>query len=95
MVPPSGLIEANQVEASQAILLRHLFGNPFRPYPAPASWPSLVIDLAQQLYAGADVRLVLHDALLDAGHADLAEHFRQEAAHPKGCWVLDLVLGKG
>jgi hypothetical protein len=77
-----------------ADVLRHLFGNAFRPYPAPASWPTLVGDLAQQLYDGADVRLILYDALLDAGHAELAEHFWGEAWHPKGCWVLDLVLGK-
>jgi hypothetical protein len=79
-------------KAWQAAALRHVLGNPFRPYPAPASWPALVVDLAQQLYDGADVRLVLHDALLDAGHAELAGHFRAEAWHPKGCWVLDLVL---
>jgi hypothetical protein len=78
----------------QADLLRHIVGNPFRPYSVPASWPTLIVDLAQQLYDGADVRLILNDALLDAGHADLAEHFRQEVGHPKGCWALDVVLGK-
>ncbi|MBL8799826.1 MAG: hypothetical protein JNM56_38445 [Planctomycetia bacterium] len=80
--------------AWQADLLRHLVGNPFQPYPAPRCWPSLVVDLARQLYAGADVRLILHDALLDAGHAELAEHFRAEEGHPKGCWALDRVLGR-
>jgi hypothetical protein len=87
---------ANPASSVQAelLLVRHLFGNPFRPYPAPASWPALVVDLAQQLYGGADVRLILHDALLDAGHAELAGHFRTEEWHPKGCWVLDLVLGR-
>ncbi len=34
------------------------------------------------------------DALLEAGHAELAEHFQKESWHPKGCWVVDLVLGK-
>jgi hypothetical protein len=79
---------------SHATLIRHLVGNLFRPYPAPLSWPALVVDLAQQFYDGADVRLILHDALLDAGHAELASHIQQEEWHPKGCWVLDLVLGK-
>jgi hypothetical protein len=73
---------------------RHLIGNPFRPYPAPASWPSTVVQLAQALYDGADCRLPLSDALEEAGDAELAEHFRQEAWHPKGCFALDLVLGK-
>jgi len=75
--------------------MRHFLGNPFRPYPAPPSWPSLIVDLAQQLYDGADVRLVLHDALLDAGHQELAEHFANEDRHPKGCWAMDAILGRG
>jgi hypothetical protein len=36
----------------------------------------------------------LHDALLEAGHPELAEHFQQEQWHPKGCFALDLILGK-
>jgi hypothetical protein len=28
------------------------------------------------------------------GHAELAEHFRQERWHPKGCWAVDLILAK-
>jgi hypothetical protein len=77
-----------------ATLLRHLLGNPFRPYPAPASWPSTVVQLAESLYTGQDCCFALHDALLEAGHAELAEHFRQEKWHPKGCWALDVILGK-
>jgi hypothetical protein len=69
-------------------------GYPFQAYPAPATWPSLIVDLAQQLYDGANVRLILHDALLDAGHAELAEHFQREESHPRGCWALDLLLAK-
>jgi hypothetical protein len=79
---------------SQAGLLRHMIGNPFRPYPAPPSWPSTVVQLAESLYAGQDCAFALHDALLEAGHAELAEHFREEKSHPKGCWVVDLILGK-
>jgi len=63
-----------------------------RPYPAPPSWPSPVIKLAEALYAGEDCSFALHDALLEAGHPELAEHFAKE--HPKGCWVLDLILAK-
>jgi len=77
-----------------AVILRHIVGNPFRPYPAPDHWPSTVTQLADALYSGQDCGFALHDALLDAGQADLAEHFSQETTHPKGCWVLDLVLGK-
>jgi hypothetical protein len=45
-------------------------------------------------YNGADATFALHDALLEAGHPDLAEHFQAEQWHPKGCWVVDLLLGK-
>jgi hypothetical protein len=59
-----------------------------------ASGLTRIGDPAQQLYNGDDVRPILHDALLDAGHAELAGHFRAEERHPKGCWLLDLVLGR-
>jgi hypothetical protein len=78
----------------QAALLRCIFGNPFRSYPAPDSWPATVVQLANALYNGKDCGFALHDALLEAGHPELADHFRQEQHHPKGCWALDLVLGK-
>jgi hypothetical protein len=80
-------------EAIQCGLLRHIFGNPFRPYPAPASWPSTIVQLAVALYNGQDCSFALHDALLEAGHGELAEHFK-EKDHPKGCWAVDLLLGK-
>jgi hypothetical protein len=83
-----------QEYAARRTLLRHIIGNPFRPYPAPPSWPSTVVQLAESLYAGQDCAFALHDALLEAGHAELAEHFREEKSHPKGCWVVDLILGK-
>lgn len=75
----------------QATILRHLFGNPFRPYPPPAHWPTDVVQLGEAVYGGADASFALADALLETGHPDLAEHFRSEQAHPKGCWVLDMV----
>jgi hypothetical protein len=52
------------------------------------------VQLADSLYEGQDCAFALHDALLEAGHAELAEHFREEKAHPKGCWVVDMILGK-
>lgn len=61
------------------------------PYPAPPSWPADVIRLAEALYHGADVAFALADALLEAGHPELAKHFRGESWHPKGCWVLDAI----
>jgi hypothetical protein len=74
-------------------LLRHIVGNPFRPYPAPSSWPASVVKLAEAMSAGEDCSFALHDALLEAGLPELAEHFREQD-HPKGCWVLDVLLDK-
>jgi hypothetical protein len=84
---------AQSARLAQAILLRHIIGNPFRPCPAPDHLPATVVQLAESLYNGQDCSFALHDALLEAGHADLAEHFRQEQVHPKGCWAVDLLLG--
>lgn len=91
----AGRPAAKRERIGHCSLLRHIFGNPFRPYPSPRSWPSTVVQLAESLYAGEDCAFALHDALLEAGHAELAEHFRQEQWHPKGCWVIDLILRKG
>jgi hypothetical protein len=78
----------------QAKLLCHFVGNPFRPYPVLHPFPPAAVQLAIALYDGQDCGFALHDALIEARHADLAEHFSQEIRHPKGCWVLDLILGK-
>jgi len=77
-----------------AAILRHVVGNPFRPCPAMMPFPTTVVQLAQSLYDGQDCAFALHDALLDAGLTEFAEHFRQESWHPKGCWALDCLLGK-
>jgi hypothetical protein len=82
---------AERVE--QAELLREIAGNPFRPLMPREPLPLTVVQLGESLYAGDDCAFALHDALLEAGHTELAEHFRQ-GTHPKGCWVLDMILDK-
>lgn len=83
--------------------LRDVTGNPFRP-PAPVD-PALarandsaVARLAQGIYdEGAfEGVAVLADALEDAGcdDADILTHCRT-GVHVRGCWVVDLLLGKG
>lgn len=81
-------------QVEQMTLLRHILGNPFRASPTLPDWPQTVVRLAEALYNGEDCGFAIHDALLDAGHPKLADHFRQEDRHPKGCWPLDLILGK-
>jgi hypothetical protein len=54
--------------------------------------------MARRIYEERDWRdlPVLHDALLDAGADDeaLLEHCRNGGPHARGCFVLDLILGK-
>ncbi len=84
--------------------LRDLFGNPFRPVVAPAGWSSTVVQLAQAAYDERQLpsdhlnlaRLaVLADALEATGaRGDIVEHLRSPGPHVRGCWALDLLLGK-
>jgi hypothetical protein len=85
-------------------LLRDLFGNPFRPAPslAPAvlAWDKgTVPKLAAAIYEERvfDRLPILADALEDAGctDAEVLTHCRSGGVHVRGCWVVDLVLGKG
>jgi hypothetical protein len=77
----------------QADLFREIVGNPFRPPNMPTDWPPTVVALAEAIYQGEDCHFALHDALLEIGLPELAEHFAV-GPHPKGCWVTDLILGK-
>jgi hypothetical protein len=63
------------------------------PFAVPSTWPAAVGGLARALYDGDECEYALHDALEEFGQARLAEHFRT-AGHPKGCWALDLILGR-
>jgi hypothetical protein len=57
-----------------------------------------VIKIAQAIYnERAFERLpILADALEDAGcdNADILRHCREPGEHMRGCWVVDLLLGK-
>jgi hypothetical protein len=94
--------EALAEPAAQCRLLRDVFGNPFRPVavaPACLSWnEGTVPKLAQAIYdERAFERLpVLADALEEAGctDPDLLGHCRRPAEHVRGCWAVDLLLGK-
>jgi hypothetical protein len=77
----------------QIRLLRHIVGNPWRPHFRPPIWSAAVCSLALSLYQESDCHFALHDALLEAGQSELAQHFT-EPFHPKGCWAIDLILGK-
>ena len=81
-------------------LARCIFGNPFRPVTADPSWlNSTVVALARGIYdeRAFDRMPILADALQDAGcdNEDVLNHCRDpHGVHARGCWVVDLVLGK-
>jgi hypothetical protein len=89
----------NTEVAAQAVLVREIFGNPFRPVAVDPAWlTSDVVLLAQGIYdeRAFDRLPILADALQDAGCDcdDLLAHLRGPGPHVRGCWALDLVLGK-
>jgi hypothetical protein len=91
---------------AQTLILQDVVGNPFQPVSLAPAWlaPS-VRSLAQAAY---DNRLlpsgqldhtglaVLADALEEAGcdNGDILSHLRGQGPHVRGCFVLDLLLGK-
>ena len=78
-----------------------IFGRfPFHPASADSTWlTSTVVALAQGIYAerAFDQLPILADALQDAGceNEDMLSHCRDpQLTHVRGCWVVDLLLGK-
>jgi hypothetical protein len=86
-------------ERTAGRILGDIFGDPFRPVRVNPDWlTSTVVALASQMYESRDFSAmpILADALQDAGcdNADILDHCRSPGEHVRGCWVVDLVLGK-
>lgn len=84
---------------AQAQLLRCVVGNPFRPVVFDPIWrTSAVVALADSIDTGRafDRMPILADALEAAGcrQRDVLAHCRGGGPHARGCWVVDMVLGK-
>jgi hypothetical protein len=95
--------------AVQAALLRDVVHAPFRAIHSRASWRSwnygTIPKLSQSVYEDRHLpsghldphRLaVLADALEDSGcdNTEILNHCRQPGVHVRGCWAVDLLLGK-
>jgi hypothetical protein len=84
-------------------MIREVFGNVINPSVVSKEllrWNNKTIPkMAQAIYdeKAWDRLGVLADALEDAGCEDAAilSHCRQPGLHVRGCWVVDLLLGKG
>jgi hypothetical protein len=90
-------------KCQQCQLLRDIYGPlPCRPvfiHPSWLAWnDGTVKKIAQAIYdeRAFDRMPILADALEDAGcdDADLLAHCRGAGPHVRGCWVVDLLLGK-
>jgi hypothetical protein len=95
-----GYTEGEDLECKrQSGIIRDVLGNPFNPAALDPSWlTSTVLALAAGIYCekAFDRMPILADALEDAGcdDEDVLNHCRLPGEHVRGCWVLDLVLGK-
>src|SRR5205807_3516366 len=74
-------------------------GDPFTPVTFRAEWRTgTAVALANEMYETRDFGAmpILADALQDAGcdSEDVLNHCRHPGTHVRGCWVVDLVLGK-
>jgi hypothetical protein len=102
----AGVAARNPALVEQTQLLREVIGNPFRPVSSNPTWLTpTVANLATVAYdnrilpGGAlePARLaVLAQALEDADGSPsaLLDHLRTPGPHVRGCWALDLILGK-
>lgn len=79
--------------------LRDIFGNPFYPMTNDPAWLSPAVkQLAESFYTDRtfDRLQILADALKSAGcdNEAILNHLRPLGVHVRGCWALDLLLGK-
>jgi hypothetical protein len=95
----TGLIDGLQDFSAFAPLLRDVFPNPYRPVAFAPRWrTATAVALARGMYESRDFGAmpILADALEDADcdGEDVLAHCRGGGPHVRGCWVVDLVLGK-
>jgi hypothetical protein len=100
MSPKGGCVPPDFEQIQDKVqLLRDIFGNPFRPVAFDRDWrTSTALALARQMYETREFSAmpILADALQDAGcdNDEILNHCRDLGPHVRGCWVVDLVLGK-
>jgi hypothetical protein len=86
-------------EKAQCDLIRDIFGNPFRPVTFASAWRTdSAVSIARTMYDSHDLSAmpILADAIEDAGcdSEEILGHCRGPGPHVRGCWALDLILGK-
>jgi len=89
----------NAAKRKQVVFLRDVIGNPFQPVNIQPNWLNpKVVALAQKIYDDRTFHQLplLADELVKAGGVtqEILNHCRQPGEHVRGCWLVDLVLGK-
>jgi hypothetical protein len=85
--------------SGQCELLRDIFGNPIHTVTVAPSWLTpAVVNLAQSINddRAFDRMPALADALHESGcnNDEILGHCRGRGLHMRGCWALDLVMGR-
>jgi hypothetical protein len=91
--------EKKLAETFQLQTLRCVFGNPFRRVSIHPGWRSGdAVAVTEGIYfdRAFDRLPLLADALEEAGcdNQEILDHCRCNGEHVRGCWVVDLLLGK-
>ncbi len=85
--------------AAQCDSVRDIFGNPYRPVTLDSAWLTpTVVSFARTIYEQRAFQYMplLACALEREGcnQAAVLKHCRQLPEHVRGCWLVDLILGK-
>jgi hypothetical protein len=96
---PTGPVYGFLHDADYRPLLGDILGPPPKSIVFEPAWRTdTAVSLARVMYEARDFAAmpILADALQDAGceHPDVLTHCRGAGPHVRGCWVVDLVLGK-
>jgi hypothetical protein len=102
LMSAAGCSRLGPTEAELCALFRDVFGNPFHAITVPAPWLAAADGAAAKVARGIyedrafDRLPILADALEEAGctREAILSHCRGPGPHVRGCWVVDLVLGK-
>ncbi|MDB5290042.1 MAG: hypothetical protein JWL69_1283 [Phycisphaerales bacterium] len=96
-----GFDDAARTEEQVALcwLMRDVFGNPFRSARLDVLWLTpTIVTLVNSIYAEHSFHRMpaLADALEAKGcmNTDILAHCKGEGPHVRGCWVVDMILGK-
>ncbi len=86
-------------EAEHCQILRDIFGNPFHHIAIDSSWLTPAVKaLAQSIYDERtfDQMTFLGEELVKSGcdNQEILGHCRGPGPHARGCWVVDLLLGR-